>query len=126
MSYPRYPLELDHSLPGGSALDVSPQGLAGLARRFDVQGSELVEVLRDAARRLDAIGDFWGHDSAGRKFYEAEGGRGGYGNTSADIAHEVRALAITYAGIGDHLVIMGRNVAAADWASIPSLPGVPA
>ncbi|MFC4584697.1 WXG100 family type VII secretion target [Sphaerisporangium corydalis] len=109
----------------GPGLDVSPSGLADLAKLFDVQVTDLNGAMREAAGRLAAIGAFWGGDEAGRKFHEGDGGRAGYGAVAADITSDVRALSTVYDGIGDRLVVMGRNVRAADWASIPRLPEVP-
>ena len=111
--------------PGGPGLDVSPLGLADLARLFDGQGGDLTDAAIETVKRLTAIGNFWGDDGAGQKFYEGAGGKGGYGAMSTDIAHEVDALAKIYVRIGDRLLVMGKNVALADWDSIPSLPEIP-
>ncbi|MFC4529508.1 hypothetical protein [Sphaerisporangium dianthi] len=102
----------------GQVLDVSPSGIGDIGRLFDGQGEELADAAREATRRLMDIGDFWGSDDAGRAFHDGKDGKAGYGARAADLESEVHALATAYALIGDRLVMMGRNVAVADWASI--------
>jgi hypothetical protein len=92
---------------------------------FEHQGADLTGAAIEAVKRLQSIGDFWGHDGAGRKFHEGEGGKAGYGARCADIVAEIDALATAYDHIGDRLVLMGRNVRDADWASVPRLPEIP-
>lgn len=102
-------------------LDVSPSGLGDIGRLFGGQGEDIAGAVREATRRLMDIGDFWGRDDAGRAFHDGGDGKAGYGARAADLEHELHALATVYAVIGDRLVLMGRNVAVADWASVARL-----
>ncbi|MDH2425940.1 hypothetical protein [Sphaerisporangium sp. TRM90804] len=107
-----------HRSPDDQVLDASPQGLANLGALFDGQGDDVAGAVGEAMKRLASIGDFWGDDGAGHAFYHGSGGKVGYAGRAADLEAELRALATAYGRIGDNLVVMGRNIQAADWASI--------
>ncbi|WP_214411994.1 WXG100 family type VII secretion target [Sphaerisporangium fuscum] len=118
--------------PGAGVLDITQTGLAALAGLFDGQAADLLEALHEAEEDLADIGDFWGGDSTGRKFYEGDQGGRGYKDVLNDIRGEVMVAAGKYVGIGDRLVLMGRRIQATDqpswpsfWAFVSQLPEVP-
>ncbi|MER5320443.1 hypothetical protein [Streptosporangium roseum] len=107
-------------------MDVAPDDLKStISRAFDTEGGELGRALVAKMNELLAVGNFWGDDSTGAKFYNGDADLPGYASMVEGVATEASAISLFYVQVGDRLHDMGRNVEVAEWRTIGEMPRVP-
>ncbi|GAA5062446.1 hypothetical protein HNP84_007937 [Thermocatellispora tengchongensis] len=118
----------DPDAPGGASgpraetpTDVDPRNLVKREQDFYEEHTAVVRAVADAMERLAALGNFWGDDSDGRRFYEGAEGRNGYRAASAAVESHAANLAEAYLRIGNDLVIAGTNIQGANWDTIAQM-----
>ncbi|MBB4936727.1 hypothetical protein FHR32_001032 [Streptosporangium album] len=95
-----------------------------ITRAFDAESTDLTGALIREVNELIAVGDFWGGDEAGMKFYNGDAEVPGYAATAEGIMTETGAIPFFYSGVAARLFCMGATVEAADWASMAEMPWV--
>lgn len=106
-------------------LAMSPDDLkSSIAKAFHIEGGDLTGALIKEVNELIAVGDFWGGDEAGMKFYDGDAEVPGYAATAEAVMTESSAISFFYTGVATRLHDMGRNVEAADWAGIAEMPRI--
>ncbi|OUC79126.1 hypothetical protein CA984_42980 [Streptosporangium minutum] len=104
---------------------MSPDDLkSSIAKAFRIESTDLTGALVKEVNELIAVGDFWGGDEAGAKFYNGDAEVLGYAATAEAVMTEASAISSFYTGVAARIHDMGRNVEAADWASIAEMPRI--
>ncbi|MBB4937990.1 hypothetical protein FHR32_002295 [Streptosporangium album] len=89
------------------------------AKNLDIEHEDLKDAFNRAMTRLDHLGNFWGHDEAGRKFGGAEGGKG-YLGAREEARKHVRNIVDSYSATASNLHLNDFTVRAADTAAAES------
>lgn len=104
---------------------MSPDDMkSSITRAFDTESTDLTGALIKKVNELIAVGDFWGGDEAGTKFYHGDADVPGYAAAAEAVMTEASAVSSFYTGVAARLHTMGRNVEDADWASMAEMPRI--
>ncbi|MEV0403509.1 hypothetical protein [Actinoallomurus sp. NPDC050550] len=96
-------------------LEIRPAYIRSVAKSLDDEGVDILAKLGQARNKLDAIGNFWGGDDLGTKFYKGADGRAGY-EASADHALDgVAAFADFYRNVAGRLRDMADRHDQIEW-----------
>ncbi|WP_433243081.1 hypothetical protein ACQPYK_39220 [Streptosporangium sp. CA-135522] len=113
--------------PGQMA--VAPDDLQGsIAPAVHHEGTELEGILIRKMEALLTVGNFWGDDKPGTKFYNGDAGMRGYAATLEEVLTEAQAISTFYAKVAIGLHAMGTNVNDAEivnWHNIGDMPKIP-
>ncbi|MEU7894528.1 hypothetical protein AB0B45_16930 [Nonomuraea sp. NPDC049152] len=100
--------------------DITKSSFEPPARALELEQVDLKDDVDALHRNITFIGDFAGDDDRGRKF------RRDYDKYAAEALGYIAALRDAYPEIAKRLRRIPTGIEAADWASIKSLPEVPA
>jgi hypothetical protein len=96
-------------------LEIYPAYVRSVARSLDDDGKDIAAKLSQARNRLDAIGNFWGGDNLGTRFYKGADGRPGYETSAGRALHGVGAFADFYQNVARGLRHMADRHDATEW-----------
>ncbi|GAB2855369.1 hypothetical protein GCM10027176_67390 [Actinoallomurus bryophytorum] len=95
--------------------EVHPAYIRLVAGGLDGEATEIATKLEAAKRRLDAIGNFWGGDDTGTKFFKGAEGKPGYEAAGAQVLAGVGALGDFYKNTAQGLRGMANRDDATEW-----------
>ncbi|WP_329261369.1 hypothetical protein OG417_26155 [Actinoallomurus sp. NBC_01490] len=95
--------------------EVHPGYIRSVAGALQDEGGEIGAKLAAARSALDAIGNFWGGDDLGTKFYKGAEGRPGYETSAARALDGVTAFADFYRNVAGGLRDMADRHAGTEW-----------
>ncbi|MFC4584703.1 hypothetical protein [Sphaerisporangium corydalis] len=115
--------------PGGGGstaptTDVSSTDLAKAGGAFTQESVTLDKAVMDAVAALAALGEFWGGDENGQKFYHGVGGGKGFLSALTDAVTHIGHIEDGYSLIGAKLATSGGNLDTAQWNTVADLATV--
>ncbi|GLY73646.1 LysM peptidoglycan-binding domain-containing protein [Actinoallomurus iriomotensis] len=96
-------------------MEFYPGHVRSVAGVLDQEGGAIGTKLADAMRRLDAIGNFWGGDDLGTKFYKGAEGHSGYETGTGRALDGVVAFADFYHNVAGGLRAMADRHDDFEW-----------
>ncbi|MET7337897.1 hypothetical protein [Nonomuraea sp. NPDC005650] len=96
-------------------MEIHKDVIRSAADAFDLEGGNLATFIGEAAKDLEAIGNFWGDDRIGTTFYKGEGGGSGYEAVTGQIMEGCDVLVDAHAEIAKRLRFMMGNIQVTDW-----------
>lgn len=95
--------------------EIYPAYIRSVAGGIDEESTTVAAKLRSAQERLSEIGNFWGGDSIGTKFYRGSDGKPGYETASAETEKAVGAFGKFYKNVADRLRAMADRHDVTEW-----------
>jgi uncharacterized protein YukE len=102
-------------------LEMYPDHVRAVAGVFDTERTELGDFVAQAAKDLDALGDFWGNGEQGTGFYRGESGGTGYEAAATQAIEGIGSLLDAYEEIPDRLRLTADRVQVGDWDNVTTL-----
>ncbi|GAA4634461.1 hypothetical protein GCM10023196_076080 [Actinoallomurus vinaceus] len=96
-------------------LEIHPAYIRSVAKSLNDEGVDINAKLSEARKQLDAIGNFWGGDDMGTKFYKGADGRPGYETSAARSLDGVAAFADFYRTVAGRLRDMADRHDDVEW-----------
>jgi uncharacterized protein YukE len=96
-------------------MEIYPAYIRLVANGLDGEGKEIATKLEATKRRLNAIGNFWGGDDTGTKFFKGAEGKPGYEATSAQVLAGVGAFGDFYKNTAQGLRSMANRDDDTEW-----------
>src|SRR3569833_303490 len=96
-------------------MELHPAYIRSIAKLLDTESKDVTSKLAAAQNRLNGIGNFWGTDSIGTKFYTGADGKPGIEKTSTQGAAGAEAFADLYRVISLGLRDMADRPAHTEW-----------
>ena len=96
-------------------MEIYPAYIRLVANGLNDEAKEIAAKLESAKRTLSDIGDFWGGDDIGTKFYNGADGQPGYEAASAQVLAGVGALADFYKDVAQGLRGMADRTDDVEW-----------
>jgi hypothetical protein len=96
-------------------LEIRPGYIRSVAGALHDEGGDIDERLAVARSELESIGNFWGDDDLGTKFYRGTEGRTGYETSAAQAFDGVTAFADFYRNVAKGLRDMADRHDDTEW-----------
>jgi uncharacterized protein YukE len=96
-------------------MEIYPAYIRSVANGLNGESKEIAAKLATAKRALSDIGNFWGGDDIGTKFYNGADGQPGYEAASAQVLAGVGALADFYKGVAHGLRSVADRTDDTEW-----------
>jgi uncharacterized protein YukE len=96
-------------------MEIYPAYIRSVANGLNGESKEIAAKLEAAKRTLSDIGNFWGRDDIGTKFYNGAEGERGYEAASTQVLEGVGALADFYTNVAQGLRGMADRTDDTEW-----------
>ncbi|MDN3351814.1 LysM peptidoglycan-binding domain-containing protein [Actinomadura sp. DC4] len=95
--------------------EVHPAYIRSVAGGLDEESATITAKILAAEQRLSEIGNFWGNDDVGTKFYRGADGKPGYQTVSTETETAVGAFGQFYKNVADRLRAMADRHDVTEW-----------